>query len=121
MVIICPALCIPGCVHVSSKLSYRRVAACDYRVPEGIDRYSVMVANHGLRDVPLCSAVFDCSLKATTPNLSKVSLDPDKEEPFIQVGKRHLLPRSHGCLVVTASPSRCQSPDDALQGIWLPQ
>ena len=31
------------------------------------------------------------------------------EEPFIQVGKRDSLPRSHGCPVVTASPSRCQS------------
>jgi len=112
MVIICPAVRIPGCVQGSSELSYRQVAARDYRVPEGIDRHSVMVANHGLGDVPLCSAVFDCSPEATTPNLAKVSLDPDsdpKEEPFIQVGKRDSLPRSHGCPVVTASPSRCQS------------
>jgi len=41
MVIICPALCIPGCVQGSSELSYRQVAARDYRVPEGIDRHSV--------------------------------------------------------------------------------
>jgi len=41
MVIICPALCISGCTQGSSELSYRQVAACDYRVPEGIDRHSV--------------------------------------------------------------------------------
>jgi hypothetical protein len=35
MVIICPALRIPGCVQGSSELSYRQVAARDYRVPEG--------------------------------------------------------------------------------------
>jgi len=37
MVIICPALRIPGCVQGSSEQSYRQVAARDYRVPEGID------------------------------------------------------------------------------------
>ena len=112
MVIICPALCISGCAQGSSELSYRQVAARDYRVPEGIDRHSVMVANLGLGDVPLLGAVLDCSLEATPPNLTKVSSDPDmdpKEEPFIQVGKRDSLPRSHGCPVVTASPSRRQS------------
>ena len=41
MVIICPTLCISGCVQGSSELSYRQVAARDYRVPEGIDRHSV--------------------------------------------------------------------------------
>ena len=65
-----------------------------------------MVANLGLGDVPLLGAVFDCRLEATPPNLTKDSLNP---EPFIQVGKRDLLPRSHGCPVVTASPSRRQS------------
>jgi len=112
MVIICPALRISGCAQVSSELSYRQVAARDYRVPEGIDRHSVMVANLGLGDVPLLGAVLDCSLEATPPNLTRVSLDPDidpKEEPFIQVGKRDSLPRSHGCPVDTASPSRRQS------------
>jgi len=43
MVIICPTLCISGCVQGSSELSYRQVAARDYRVPEGIDRHSVNV------------------------------------------------------------------------------
>ena len=79
----------------SSELSYRQVAARDYRVPEGIDRHSVMVANLGLGDVPLRGAVFDCSLEAPPPDLTKVSCDPDsdpKEESFIQVGKRDLLP-----------------------------
>jgi hypothetical protein len=38
MVIIRPALRISGCVQGSSELSYRQVAARDYRVPEGIDR-----------------------------------------------------------------------------------
>ena len=112
MVIIRPALRISGCAQGSSELSYRQVAARDYRVPEGIDRHSVMVANQGLGDVPLLGAVLDCSLEATPPNLTKVSSDPDmdpKEEPFIQVGKRDSLPRSHGCPVVTASPSRRQS------------
>jgi hypothetical protein len=42
MVIICPTLCISGCVQGSSELSYRQVAARDYRVPEGIDRHSVI-------------------------------------------------------------------------------
>jgi len=41
MVIICPALRISGCAQGSSELSYRQVAARDYRVPEGIDRHSV--------------------------------------------------------------------------------
>jgi len=41
MVIICHALCISGCAQGSSELSYRQVAARDYRVPEGIDRHSV--------------------------------------------------------------------------------
>jgi hypothetical protein len=41
MVIICPTLCISGCAQGSSELSYRQVAARDYRVPEGIDRHSV--------------------------------------------------------------------------------
>ena len=41
MVIICPTLCISGCAQGSSDLSYRQVAARDYRVPEGIDRHSV--------------------------------------------------------------------------------
>jgi len=41
MVIIRPALCISGCAQGSSELSYRQVAARDYRVPEGIDRHSV--------------------------------------------------------------------------------
>jgi len=41
MVIIRPTLCISGCVQGSSELSYRQVAARDYRVPEGIDRHSV--------------------------------------------------------------------------------
>ena len=112
MVIICPALRISGCAQGSSELSYRQVAARDYRVPEGIDRYSVMVANLSQGDVPLLGEVLDCSLEATPPNLTKASLDPDidpKEEPFIQAGKRNSLPRSHGCPVVTASPSRCQS------------
>jgi hypothetical protein len=74
-----------------------------------IDCHSVMVANLGLGDVPLLGAVIDCSLEATPPNLTKVSSDPDidpKEEPFIQVGTRDSLPQSHGCPVVTASPSR---------------
>jgi len=112
MVIICPALCISGCAQGSSELSYRQVADRDYRVPEGINRHSVMVANLGLGDVPLPGAVLDCSLEATPPNLTKVSLDPDidpKEEPYIQVGKRDSPPRSHGCPVVTASPRRRQS------------
>ena len=111
MVIICPALRISGCAQGSSELSYRQVAARDYRVPEGIDRHSVVVANLGLGDVPLLGAVLDCVLEATPPNLTEVSSDPDidpKEEPFIQVGKRDSLPRSHGCPVVTL-PSRCQS------------
>jgi len=111
MVIIRPALCISGCAQGSSEL-YRQGAARDYRVPEGIDRHSVIVANQGLGDVPLLGAVHDCSLEAPPPNLTKVSSDPDidpKEEPFIQVGKRNSLPRSHGCTVVTASPSRRQS------------
>ena len=43
MVIICPALRISGCAQGSSELSYRQVAARDYRVPEGIDRHSVNV------------------------------------------------------------------------------
>jgi len=43
MVIICPALCIPGCVQASELSSYRQVAARDYRVPEGIDRHSVKI------------------------------------------------------------------------------
>jgi len=72
-----------------------------------------MVANLGLGDAPLRGAVFDCSLEAPTPDLTKASLDPDsdpKEGPcFIQVGKRDLLPQIHGCPVVTASSSRCQS------------
>jgi len=42
MVIICPTLRIPGCVQGSSELSYRLVAARDYRVPEGVDRHSVI-------------------------------------------------------------------------------
>ena len=108
MVIICPALCISGCAQGSFEL-YRQVAARDYRVPEGIDRHSVMIANFGLGDVSLLGAVLDCSLEATPPNLTKVSSDPDidpKDEPFIQVWKRDLLPRSHGCPVVTALPSR---------------
>jgi len=42
MVIICPTLCISGCAQGSSELSYRQVAARDYRVPEGIDRHSVI-------------------------------------------------------------------------------
>jgi hypothetical protein len=53
-----------------------------------------MVANLGLGDVPLLGAVLDCSLEATPPNLTKVSLDANsvlKEEPFIQVGKRDSL------------------------------
>ena len=86
MVIIRPALCISGCAQGSSGLSYRQVAARDYRVPEGINRHSVMVANLGLGDVPLLGAVLACSLEATPPNLTKVSLDPDSdpnEEPFI--------------------------------------
>jgi hypothetical protein len=41
MVIICPTLCISGCAQGSSELSYRQVAARDYRVPEVIDRHSV--------------------------------------------------------------------------------
>ena len=41
MVIICSALRIPGCALGSSELSYRQVAARDYRAPEGIDRHSV--------------------------------------------------------------------------------
>jgi hypothetical protein len=41
MVIIRPALRISGCAPGSSELSYRQVAARDYRVPEGIDRHSV--------------------------------------------------------------------------------
>jgi len=41
MVIIRPALRISGCAQGSSELSYRQVAARDYRVPEGIDRHSV--------------------------------------------------------------------------------
>jgi len=112
MVIIRPALRISGCAQGSSELSYRQVAARDSRVPEGIDRHSVMVANLGLGDVPLLGAVLDCSLEATPPDLTEVSSDPDidpKEEPFIQVGKRDSLPRSHGCPVVTASPRRRQS------------
>ena len=43
MVVILPALCIPGCVQGSSELSYRQVAARDYRVPEGVNRHSVTV------------------------------------------------------------------------------
>jgi len=42
MVIIRPALCISGCAQGSSQLSHRQVAARDYRVPEGIDRHSVI-------------------------------------------------------------------------------
>jgi len=41
MVILRPALCISGCVQGFSELSYRQVAARDYRVREGIDRHSV--------------------------------------------------------------------------------
>jgi len=33
---------ISGCAQGSSELSYRQVAARDYRVPEGIDRHSVI-------------------------------------------------------------------------------
>jgi hypothetical protein len=65
-----------------------------------------------LGDVPLLGAMLDCSLEGTPPYLTKVSSDPDidpKKEPFIQVGKRDSLPRSHGCPLVTALPSRCQS------------
>ena len=94
MVIICPALRISGCAQGSSELSYRQVAARDYRVPEEIDRHFVMVANLGLGEVPLLGAGLDCSLEATPPNLTKVSLDANsvlKEEPFIQVGKRDSL------------------------------
>jgi len=47
MVIICPALRISGCAQGSSELSYRQVAAHDYRVPEGINRHSVRF-NHTL-------------------------------------------------------------------------
>ena len=41
MVIIRPALRISGCAQGSSELSYRQVAARDYRVPEATDRHSV--------------------------------------------------------------------------------
>ena len=41
MVIIRHALCISGCAQGSSEL-YRQGAARDYRVPEGIDRHSVI-------------------------------------------------------------------------------
>ena len=46
MVIIRSALRIPGCAPGSSELSYREVAARDYRVPEGIDhcRTTVLLA-----------------------------------------------------------------------------
>jgi len=53
MVILRPALRISGCAQGSSELSYRQVAARDYRVPEGINRHSVIVANLGLGDVLL--------------------------------------------------------------------
>jgi len=42
MMIICPGLRISGCAQGSSELSYRQVAARDFRVPEGIDRHSVI-------------------------------------------------------------------------------
>ena len=40
MVIICPTLRISGCAQGSSELSYRQVAARDFRVPEGIHSVS---------------------------------------------------------------------------------
>jgi len=43
MVLIRPALRISGFAQGSSELSYRQVAARDYRVPEGIDRHSVKI------------------------------------------------------------------------------
>jgi hypothetical protein len=42
MVIIRSALRIPGCAPGSSELSYREVAARDYRVPEGIDLLMIL-------------------------------------------------------------------------------
>jgi len=59
-----------------SALSYRQVADRDYRVPEVIDRHSFMVANPGSVEVPLLSAVPDCSLEAPSTNLTEVSSDP---------------------------------------------
>jgi hypothetical protein len=56
MVIICPTLCISGCAQGASELSYRQVAARDYRVPEGIDRHSVILYSKELRR-SICSTV----------------------------------------------------------------
>ena len=67
-----------------------------------------MVANHGSVEVPLLSAVFDCSLEAPSTNLTEVSSDPmcdpkedissdptcdPKKDSFTQLGKRDSLPR----------------------------
>ena len=67
-----------------------------------------MVANQDLVEVPLLSAVPDCSLDAPSTNLTEVSSNPmcdpkesissdptcdPKEECFTQLGKRDSLPR----------------------------
>jgi len=67
-----------------------------------------MVANQGSVEVPLLSAVLDCSLEAPSTNLTEVSSDPmcdpkedissdptcdPKEESFTRLGKRDSLPR----------------------------
>jgi len=73
-----------------------------------IDRHSFMVANLGSVEVPLLSAVLDCSLEAPSTNLTEVPSDPmcdpkedissdptcdPKEESFTRLGKRDSLPR----------------------------
>ena len=73
-----------------------------------IDRHSFMVANRDSVEVPLLSAVLDCSLEAPSTNLTKVSSDPmcdpkedissdptcdPKNESFTRFGKRDSLPR----------------------------
>jgi len=108
MVIIHPFYRISEDARHCSALSYRQVADRDYRVPEVINRHSFMVANPGSVEVPLLSAVLDCSLEAPSTNLTKVSSDPmcdpkedissdptcdPKEESFTRLGKRDSLPR----------------------------
>jgi len=76
MVIIHPFHRISEDARHCSALSYRQVDDRDYRVPEVIDCHSFMVANQGSVEVPLLSAVPDCSLEAPSTNLTKVSSDP---------------------------------------------
>ena len=92
------------CPSVWKSIFYKLRAdtLCLYNLRENLLRKHPRTARQGallssLVAVPLLGTVLDCSLEATPPDLTEVSSDPDmdpKEEPFIQVGKRDLLPRS---------------------------